>query len=562
VRHARLVLPGWVRPPRSKSGAAVGCIGQGCIAVESLHHCFLHRGTSRPAVLQWDALAPPIRRSTPDKPIHCIVWAKELHKLLIGNAEESVLYEPEDDESGTAGGAGASSSGSGVSSSESVYMRAVRHPSETTATSPDALAAWARGAFDAVFRLEIEKKLAMGDTYKTAKHSPTPLVLSECVAAAGGDSNGDRTVAASTSTLPSQRAPTVAEACAAFLGACTDAFSDAGRRQRAGTVEFDKDDTISMRLVASAANLRAHTFGIPMLSEFEIKSIAGNIVPAIATTNAVVAGLETLEAIKVLSGRDLATEASYTAVLTTGSSNGRTVSGDRPQPPSRACKECGRARVMLRLDTAAVTLGDLLRGPIKGAMRFREPNVLFTAAEGEAEGSHFSFLEDEDDPAMLGRPLDRLPAGGLGTGAIFAVDDFALDGARVEVVLAHVPAPDGTPAADAIELVGAFDAPAAAAAAAKTKADAAAALAAAASAPAAAEDDSDDDFEMEGDDGDEGAPDEDSEDDFQLVEEDDEAAAAGDSSSSGSRKRPREEDEDGAKRTKLTGSGPAGAPGP
>ena len=32
-------------------------------------------------------------RSTPDKPVHCIVWAKELYKLLFGNRTESMLYE-------------------------------------------------------------------------------------------------------------------------------------------------------------------------------------------------------------------------------------------------------------------------------------------------------------------------------------------------------------------------------------------------------------------------------------------------------------------------------------
>ncbi len=32
-------------------------------------------------------------RSTPDKPVHCIVWAKECFTLLFGNPTDSMLYE-------------------------------------------------------------------------------------------------------------------------------------------------------------------------------------------------------------------------------------------------------------------------------------------------------------------------------------------------------------------------------------------------------------------------------------------------------------------------------------
>lgn len=31
--------------------------------------------------------------STPSKPVHCIVWAKQLFALMFGKAEESMLYE-------------------------------------------------------------------------------------------------------------------------------------------------------------------------------------------------------------------------------------------------------------------------------------------------------------------------------------------------------------------------------------------------------------------------------------------------------------------------------------
>lgn len=55
-----------------------------------------------------------------------------------------------------------------------------------------------------------------------------------------------------------------------------------------------------MEFVTAAANLRAHSFGIPLQSLFDAKGIAGNIIHAIATTNAIIAGLIVLEAIKLL----------------------------------------------------------------------------------------------------------------------------------------------------------------------------------------------------------------------------------------------------------------------
>ena len=55
-----------------------------------------------------------------------------------------------------------------------------------------------------------------------------------------------------------------------------------------------------MEFVTAAANIRASSFGILLHSLFEAKGIAGNIVHAVATTNAIIAGLIVIEAVKVL----------------------------------------------------------------------------------------------------------------------------------------------------------------------------------------------------------------------------------------------------------------------
>jgi ubiquitin-like 1-activating enzyme E1 B len=67
-------------------------------------------------------------------------------------------------------------------------------------------------------------------------------------------------------------------------------------------ITFDKDDDDTLDFVAASANLRSIVFGIETKSKFDIKQMAGNIIPAIATTNAIVAGLCVLQSFKVLRG--------------------------------------------------------------------------------------------------------------------------------------------------------------------------------------------------------------------------------------------------------------------
>ncbi|KAI7101235.1 hypothetical protein KC352_g37874 [Hortaea werneckii] len=73
-------------------------------------------------------------------------------------------------------------------------------------------------------------------------------------------------------------------------------------RAQAGekVIEFDKDDKDTLDFVASAANLRSYIFGIPLHSEWDIKQMAGNIIPAIATSNALTASLCVMEAFKII----------------------------------------------------------------------------------------------------------------------------------------------------------------------------------------------------------------------------------------------------------------------
>ncbi|XP_036905588.1 ubiquitin-like modifier-activating enzyme 7 isoform X3 [Sturnira hondurensis] len=69
-------------------------------------------------------------------------------------------------------------------------------------------------------------------------------------------------------------------------------------------LRFEKDDdsNFHMDFVTAAASLRAQNYGIPPANRTQSKRIVGQIIPAIATTTAAVAGLVGLELFKVVGG--------------------------------------------------------------------------------------------------------------------------------------------------------------------------------------------------------------------------------------------------------------------
>jgi ubiquitin-activating enzyme E1 len=98
--------------------------------------------------------------------------------------------------------------------------------------------------------------------------------------------NMDEQVAAILSSLPEKE-----ELCTAY-----PSFS---------TVDFDKDIDEHMLVVMAASNLRARNYGIQEADLHTSRGIAGKIIPAIATTTALVTGLVCLELIKTLQEKPL-----------------------------------------------------------------------------------------------------------------------------------------------------------------------------------------------------------------------------------------------------------------
>ena len=224
-------------------------------------------------------------RSTPDKPIHCIVWAKEFLKLLFGNSSESMLFEDQTEHA----------------SEKSTYMDATILPTET---SIETVVSYAKRLLTALYHDEIEKRVAL-ETYKAAAKLPVPVDvdLLGIGAKLAMEYLTQRQSHTSETTLQTrtpgweQRVWSTEETISELIITMYEIISGSDRannvsadplfpapsaspaRYLLGAVEFDKDDQTLMRLVTAAANLRSSIFAIEQLSYYTIKGLSAASLP-------------------------------------------------------------------------------------------------------------------------------------------------------------------------------------------------------------------------------------------------------------------------------------------
>lgn len=230
-------------------------------------------------------------RNTPSEPIHCIVWAKHLFNQLFGAEDPDEAVSPDGEDPENMAEAGKNS----VDKTQVVRVSTRQWAKETKYNSVK--------LFNKLFNDDIKYLLSMSKLWEKRK-PPTPLDWTDCITNDSIPLKEDRSETnQENNKLASLKIWSISECCKIFEESVNKLYQ---RLSNAGEEEilcWDKDDEDAMNFVASAANLRCMVFSIVVKSKFEIKSLAGNIIPAIATTNAIVAGLIVLEALKVLDNK-------------------------------------------------------------------------------------------------------------------------------------------------------------------------------------------------------------------------------------------------------------------
>lgn len=133
----------------------------------------------------------------------------------------------------------------------------------------------------------------------------------------------------------------------------------------ASVLSFDKDDDDALDFVTASANLRSIIFGIEPKSKFDVKQMAGNIIPAIATTNAMTAGLCVMQALKVMRG-----DLHKAKMVFLERSAQRIINSEALRAPNPNCAVCGVMQTKLIIDPARATLQNLVEDVLKSQLGY------------------------------------------------------------------------------------------------------------------------------------------------------------------------------------------------
>ncbi|XP_057788258.1 SUMO-activating enzyme subunit 2 isoform X2 [Salvia miltiorrhiza] len=389
--------------PLVESGTT-GFLGQVTVHVKGKTECYECQPKPAPKTYPVCTIT-----STPSKFVHCVVWAKDLlfAKLFGPKNQENDLNVRSSDSS---------------SSSEQVED-VFEHKND------EDIEQYGRKIFDHVFGYNIELALSNEDTWKN-RSRPRPIYSKDVIPTEYVLQNGNQGKGSAAEDLSSVSAMatlglknpqdlwSLRENSAVFLEALKLFLSK--RQKEIGNLSFDKDDQLAVEIVTAAANIRASSFGIPLHSLFETKGIAGNIVHAVATTNAVIAGLIVIEAIKVLENDVKNYRMTY---CLEHPSKKMLLMPVEPFEPNKSCYVCSETPLTLEINTHRSKLRDLVDKIVKAKLGMNSPLIMQDSTLLYEVGDDLDEGEVANYAANLEKVLSELPSAVRG-GTILTVEDL------------------------------------------------------------------------------------------------------------------------------------------
>lgn len=412
--------------PLLESGTA-GYTGQSKLIKNSLTACYECDGIQK----EGRTYATCTIRNTPSQPIHCIVWAKHLFHQLFGEDDPDNDVSPQvtDDalapikdemKNGTKENGHTNDEAIDVSINGNTTGGSDSDEKKSSSEQPKTTRDWAEQnsydpalLFHKLFNVDIKYLLSMENLWKN-RTKPTPLdylnLINEQEHLEQPSCSKD--LSNHSETLERQRLWSLKECVTTFSNSIVDLHR---RMKLDGYQSWDKDDDVALNFVVAASNLRSKCFNIERKSPFDVKSLAGNIVPAISSTNSIIGGLLVLQAFRLLKSMplgekylELDTSARNECLKGSGrlsylnfTSLARSdlIASFECSPPVPDCLACAKGNIPeigIHLDMNETTLGDIVDKIIIGTFHFVCPDLSLNDDSGTIIWSKDEGDEEED----------------------------------------------------------------------------------------------------------------------------------------------------------------------
>uniref|UniRef100_A0A6I8PP35 SUMO-activating enzyme subunit 2 n=1 Tax=Xenopus tropicalis TaxID=8364 RepID=A0A6I8PP35_XENTR len=389
--------------PLIESGTA-GYLGQVTVVKKGVTECY----ECQPKPTQKTFPGCTIR-NTPSEPIHCIVWAKYLFNQLFGEEDADQEVAPDIADPEAAWDPTQAAERANASNVDGDIKRvSTKQWAKSTGYDPIKL-------FNKLFRDDIKYLLTMDRLWRKRK-PPVPLEWSSLH---NKENCSETQNESSLQGLKDQKVLDVTS-CAQLFSKSVETLREQLREKGNGAeLVWDKDDPPAMDFVTAAANLRMHIFSMNMKSRFDVKSMAGNIIPAIATTNAVISGLIVLEGLKILSGN---TEQCRTVFLNKQPNpRKKLLVPCSLDPPNPSCYVCAiKPEVTVKLNVHKVTVQMLQDKILKEKFAMVAPDVQIE----DGKGTILISSEAGETDANNNRKISEF---GIRNSSQLQADDFLQD---------------------------------------------------------------------------------------------------------------------------------------